>query len=149
MSETDTSSSEPVSPEEARKLIASGEVRVFDLRTAEEFAEERIAGAIRVDPDDLEGEIGKDAAGREKVLLICGDGAESAEVAERLRESGNDVRCIDGGFSSWTDESLPAAPGQDAEYEGPELGQPGVSDSSDEHEDEEQSEEKPPDSTAT
>lgn len=149
MSETETSSSEPVNPEEARKLIASGEVRVFDIRSAEEFAEERIAGSIRVDPDDLEDEIGeKDGAGRGAVLLICGDGSQSAEAVERLRSSGTDVRCIDGGFEAWTGEGLPTAPRQDEEYEGPKLGQPGVSDSSDEEEDEEDGEEeKPPDST--
>jgi len=82
------------------------------------------------------------------VLLLCGDGSASTEAVERLRSSGTDVRCIDGGFEAWTEESLPTAPGQDEEYEGPELGQPGVSDSSDEEEDEEGAEEeKPPDST--
>lgn len=149
VSDSGSGLAEQVDAEEARRLIAGGEVRVIDVRSAEEFAEKRINGSVRVDPDDLGGEVGEDDVGREAVLVICGDGSRSAEVAERLRSEGNEATSIDGGFGAWTSDGLPTAPRSDEEYEGPELKQPGVADSSeDEEEDQEGTEdgERPSDS---
>lgn len=150
MSDTRSGLPEQVDADEARQLVAKGEARVIDVRSAEEFAEERINGSVRVDPDDVAGEVGPDRAGREAVLVVCGDGSASAEVAERLRSEGNAATSIDGGFEAWVGDGLPTAPTSDEEYEGPELKQPGAADSSEEDEDgdgeEDGNEERPPDS---
>lgn len=131
---------EQVDAEEARELIAGGEVRVIDIRSAEDFAAERMSNSIRADPDDLDGALEDRETGREAVLVICADGSASAEMAERLRSDGREATSIDGGFGAWTAAHLPTAPGRDEEYEGPELKLPGAvapdGDGDDEEEDE-------------
>lgn len=104
---------EQVDAEQARMLIAGGEVRVIDVRSEEEYADERLANAVRADPDDLAGALEDDGSGRDAVLVVCADGSRSAEVAEQLRADGTDATSIDGGFDAWTSDGLPTAPGRD------------------------------------
>lgn len=146
MSDTQSELPERVDAEQARQLIAKGEVRVIDIRSAEEFAEERINGSKRVDPDELHGDAIADLVGRKAVLVICGDGSASADAAERLRSQGHEAASIEGGFDSWTSEKLPTAPGRDEEYKGPEVKLPGaVASSGGPDDDEEDSDEAEPD----
>lgn len=129
---------EQVDAEQARALVAGGKVKVIDVRSAEDFAEERINGSVRCDPDDVEGEIGNDPAGREDLLILCEDGKRSAEIAEELRGDDRRVTSLEGGFSAWTDEHLPTAPNPDEEYEGPKQKLPGAVAQSEEPDEDEQ-----------
>lgn len=131
-----------VDAEQARVLIAGGRVRVIDIRSEDDFAEERMSNAIRSDPDEIDSAIEDRETGRDAVLVVCADGSESADVAEKLRSDGVDATSIDGGFDSWRSDGLPTAPGADEEYEGPPIKIPGAVDSSgdDEDEDDETSE---------
>jgi rhodanese-related sulfurtransferase len=143
MTEDDDRESLPerVDPEEARELIAGGRVRVIDVRSADEFAEERISGSVHAEPDELEGGVGADRAGRDSVLVVCADGEESAELAESLRSGGTDATSIEGGFPAWVNDGQPTAPGRDEEYDGPAVTLPGaVASKGDEGEDSDQDE---------
>lgn len=104
---------EQVDAEQARALVAGGEVRVIDVRSEEEYAEERLANAVRADPDDLADALEDDGSGRDAILVVCADGSSSAEVAEQLRADGTEATSIDGGFGAWTSGGLPTAPGRD------------------------------------
>jgi rhodanese-related sulfurtransferase len=111
MSEERGSLPERVEPDEARELVAGGEVRVIDLRGPDDYAAERISGSVRADDEDLSDGIGADRAGRESVMVVCADGERSASVAERLRSSGTDATSIEGGFEAWAKDGQPTAPG--------------------------------------
>jgi rhodanese-related sulfurtransferase len=129
---------ESIDAEEARTLIAAGSVKVFDVRSAEDFADERINGSTHCDPDGIAERLGEDH--RDKVLVVCADGEHSAEVAGSLRDDGIDAASLEGGFGAWTGEHLPTAPNPDEEYEGPPVKIPGAVDSSGDEEDEEEGE---------
>jgi len=130
---------EEVDADGARELIAGGKVRVIDIRSEEEFANERMSNAIHCDPDDVESALEDRETGREAILVVCADGSRSAEVAEELRSNGTDATSIDGGFEAWTSDGLPTAPGRDEEYEGPPVAIPGAVDSGgDEDEDDDE-----------
>lgn len=149
MAEDDSGDSEladQVDAEQARELIAGGKVRVIDIRSEEDFAEERMSNAIRSDPDEIDSAIEDRETGREAVLVVCADGSKSGEVAEQLRSDGVDATSIDGGFEAWRSDGLPTAPGTDEEYEGPPVKIPGAVDSSDD--DEEEDDETPDDGEA-
>jgi rhodanese-related sulfurtransferase len=124
-----------VDVEQARMAVARHAVTVVDVRPEEEFAEERIFGSVRVDPDNLEEELGERDE-EEDLLIVCADGERSAEVAEQLRSDGRSASSLEGGFEAWTGENLPTAPGQDEEYEGPDVKIPGAVASSGEDEEE-------------
>lgn len=131
---------EKVDAETARAMVAGGKVKVFDIRSAEEFAEERINGSSHCDPDEVAEGLEEDH--RDQVLVVCADGERSAEVAESLRGDGIEAASIEGGFGAWTGDHLPTAPNPDEEYEGPSVKLPGaVAPSSDDEEEEEQEDE--------
>jgi rhodanese-related sulfurtransferase len=130
---------EQVDAEEARGLIAGGKVRVIDIRSADDFADERINGSVHCERDKVEDELDNATGGREAVLILCEDGSRSAELAEELRGSDHDVTSIDGGFEAWVGDHLPTAPNPDVEYEGPPVKLPGaVAQSEEPDEDEEE-----------
>jgi len=133
---------EQVDAEGARALIAGGKVRVIDVRNADDFADERITGSVHCDPDEIEKEIDRDdPGGRDAVLIVCGDGSRSAELAEELRGGDRQVTSIDGGFDAWVGDHLPTAPNPDEEYEGPKTTQPGAVQQSKPPEEEEEEDE--------
>jgi rhodanese-related sulfurtransferase len=136
-----------VEPEQARELMAQGDARVIDIRPTEEAAEGHAPGVIVADPDDLETAIERAEHSGEgvKLLVMSADGDGADEVAEKLRSEGHEAAVIAGGWKAWEGDDQPIQPGQDEEYEGPELKQPGAPaptepDDGDETEDEEESE---------
>jgi rhodanese-related sulfurtransferase len=104
---------ERLEPEEARRLIASNEVTVLDVRGDEQWLEKRIAGSERVSEDDLESRL-SDLDEDRDLLIVCEDGERSAQVASGLREQGREAGCIDGGIEAWEKEKLPMQPSVDA-----------------------------------
>jgi rhodanese-related sulfurtransferase len=130
-----------VDPDQARELVAGGRVRVIDVRSAEDYAAERISGSVHAEPDELEGGVEADGVGRDAVLVVCADGERSAEIAAKLRDEGTDATSIEGGFEAWADDGKPTAPGSDEEYEGPKVTLPGAVSSSGEDDDEEKGDE--------
>jgi rhodanese-related sulfurtransferase len=109
---------QPLKPDDARELVARRGAQVLDIRSPDEFADARIAGAVHSTEDDLEEhleELSKD----EPVLVVCADGERSADVAEKLREQGFDAGSVKGGMSGWSSESLPVQPREAEEFHGP------------------------------
>jgi rhodanese-related sulfurtransferase len=110
----DGSDETTLSPADARKLIAGGEATVIDVSTEDEWGRiGNIPGALRVAEDDVESrldEVREDT----KVIVVCGEGERSAEVARRLREDRDvDAVSIEGGMLAWEDEKLPLQPSED------------------------------------
>ena len=100
-----------VSTDEARKLVASNEVEVIDLRDEEGWMEGHIPGAHRAG-DDLEAKVDSVDSDR-KLLIVCEDGTRSGEVAEEL-DGDREALSLEGGMSSWLSDGLRSQPTEDA-----------------------------------
>ena len=107
-----------VNAERARLLVAREGAQALDVRPQDEFAESHVPGAANAGPDDLDSAL--EGLSKEKpVIVVCADGKQSAEVAERLRDDGWNAAALEGGMSSWESDSLPTQPAEDQEFEGP------------------------------
>ncbi|HEX8042277.1 rhodanese-like domain-containing protein [Candidatus Deferrimicrobium sp.] len=102
-----------LSPSEARELLGkrSGDSRfvLLDVRTAKEFSEERIEGAVMVDylSPSFRGEVAK--LDRSKsYLLYCRTGHRTEGAAKVMRELGfRNVSVIAGGITKWKEGGFP------------------------------------------
>lgn len=103
---------EKLEPERARELIAANEVEVLDVRSEDEWHEKRIAGARRVDSDDVEAAL-EDVDEDRPVLIVCANGDASAEIAAKLRDDGREAAIIDGGIDGWESDKLSLQPSDD------------------------------------
>jgi len=109
---------ESVDPKRARELIAREGVQAVDLRDEDDFASRHIAGAMRADPDGLD-EAAESLDEDRPVIVVCGDGDRSGDVASDLRERGFEAAVVEGGMKAWTGDGLPTQPREDEEFEGP------------------------------
>jgi rhodanese-related sulfurtransferase len=111
---------ETVDTERARLMLASGEVRAIDIRSAEEFSDYRLPGSTNepeAGADHLVDELDDEA----RVLIVCADGTRSAQLAGELRERGLEATSLDGGTEAWKSDRLATQPSPDVEDEGPEA----------------------------
>lgn len=87
----------------------SGTGIVIDVRTAEEIAEGKIAGALELDYflpsfQSKVDELGKD----EEIYIYCAVGSRSREAAEMLIQQGfTKVYHLSGGIQAWAQKGLP------------------------------------------
>jgi phage shock protein E len=99
----------------AKKLLdeaaanKAGKVVVLDVRTADEFKEGHIAGAVNV---DFKGsKFAEEAAklDKEKTYVVhCGAGGRSTKSLETLKKLGfKSIVHLDGGISAWEKAKLP------------------------------------------
>ena len=109
---------EVLEPGRARELIAGEEAQVLDIRDEEEFAEVRIAGAVLARDGELDDAV-RSLDEDHPVVVVCGDGERSAEVAADLRERGFQAAAIKKGMSGWTGDKLPTIPRDAEEFYGP------------------------------
>jgi rhodanese-related sulfurtransferase len=122
---SDKDKAEGLAVEDARRRIAGNEEeerpKVVDVRPFDTFAEGHISGAINVDEagaDEVAEALEDEEA--ERFILVCDDGARSAELATELSGRGVDAAYLDGGMNAWIKEKLPTQPPEsDTEYEGP------------------------------
>lgn len=97
----------PLTPEELAARIRAGNVRLIDVRTAEEVAEGTIPGAEHVPLDSFDPAAIVSADGRE-VVFYCRTGRRSAIAGERLAAAvGGPVRHLEGGILAWEEAGQP------------------------------------------
>ncbi len=101
-----------ISPDEAFDTVFESPpdgLVVLDVRTPEEFAEQRLPDAVMIDfyePDfaDRIEDLDRDAT----YVLYCRSGNRSGQARELMEELGfSDVRDVDGGIVSWLDNGHP------------------------------------------
>lgn len=100
-----------VSPAEGADIQSGGpdDLIVLDVRTAEEFAEGHLEGAIMIDfyADDFAdqlAELDPDAS----YLMYCRSGNRSGQTRVIMEQLGfTDVADVDGGIVAWADADLP------------------------------------------
>ncbi|MCS7003333.1 MAG: rhodanese-like domain-containing protein [Dehalococcoidia bacterium] len=96
-----------VTSEQAQELIASGKVRIVDVREPSEYARDHLAnatltplGSILANPARLGTEGG--------ILFVCEMGQRSAVAAEAAAAIGlTDLYNLEGGMASWRGKGLP------------------------------------------
>jgi rhodanese-related sulfurtransferase len=97
------------SPEEAQALIDSGDVKLLDVRTPEEFAAGHIAGAENIDfyAADFAGRLDALDQG-ERYVVYCRSGNRSGQATALMAGKGfGSVTDVDGGIVAWEAAGLP------------------------------------------
>lgn len=95
-----------LSPADFETAIAAPELQLVDVRTAEEFAEKHIPGAVNFDVyDEAFAQKAADSLDLSKpVAVYCRSGKRSAEAAGKLVKAGfTQVLNLDGGITAWTE----------------------------------------------
>ncbi|MCR8828030.1 rhodanese-like domain-containing protein [Pseudosulfitobacter koreensis] len=93
-------------PKETKKALERGEIVLIDVRTPQEFALERIDGALlspmhSLRPAHMPGQTDK------RIVFHCGSGVRSGKVAEKCLAGGfGRVAHMKGGFAAWKDAGL-------------------------------------------
>lgn len=97
-----------VDAEQFAREIEREEVQLVDVRTAEEFAEGHIPGAVNMDVNGVAFEAQIATLDTERpVALYCRSGRRSKVAAEQVVKAGFEVVELDGGILSWTGDKEP------------------------------------------
>lgn len=96
-----------LAPADLAKRLEAGNVQLIDVRTAEEFADGHIEGAINIAVDDFDPANLPDAEGKE-VILYCRSGRRSGIAGEKLAaHTGQPAEHLGGGIKAWRAAELP------------------------------------------
>lgn len=91
-----------IDAEAAKKMIDAGGVTIVDVRTAEEFAQKHIPGAINVPNENIGDEAPAELADKEAVILVyCRTGRRSADASGKLAGLGYTNVYDFGGIVDW------------------------------------------------
>jgi rhodanese-related sulfurtransferase len=83
--------------------LEAGDVEIVDVRTDDEWAENRIPGSRHVELNELAA--AAETIDRERtVVFVCSGGNRSAMAAEAFRTSGYDARSLAGGLTAWGEQ---------------------------------------------
>lgn len=92
-----------VSPEDGKRMVEQGGVRIVDVRTAQEVASGIIPGAVHIPVDQLEDRLGELPKDGKKTLVYCAGGGRSAAACEFLSGQGYaNLHNLNGGIGSYT-----------------------------------------------
>lgn len=93
-----------ISPTEARRLINAG-ASLIDVRSPDEHARERIAGALNVPLERLSS---TEAPG-DVLIFHCRSGVRTGQAAGQLSQAAGQRDCyiLEGGMSAWGNAGLP------------------------------------------
>ena len=95
-----------IGADEFAEVMTQKDVRLIDVRTAEEYAEGHLFGAENIDvKDTLFAERIKGVEG--KVAVYCRSGRRSLKAAEQLAAGGCTVYNLDGGILAWQKAGKP------------------------------------------
>lgn len=87
--------------------LDSGEILLVDVREEEEWAEERIAGAILFPMSDFDAELFPTEAGK-RLVVMCKVGKRSDAIARKMLQHGAyPVYNLAGGLNGWKEADLP------------------------------------------
>jgi len=94
-----------LSPQELSAQLDEDAVVIVDVRTAQEYAFQHIAGALLLPFAELEAR--RVPHGDKPVVFYCGSGARSKRAATLCLEAGaGTMRHLGGGFGAWKEAGL-------------------------------------------
>lgn len=96
------------------ELIADSDVVVLDVRTAEEYAEGHIEGALNIDQSkaDFMYEAHVQLPMDQTVAVYCRGGRRSAKAARKLTADGFKVVNLEGGITAWKEAGMAVVTGE-------------------------------------
>ena len=98
-----------ITVKELRARMERGDCMVvIDVRSAEEFAEGHVDGAVHVPVADVARAALAFDAGARLVTVCSKGGGRSQAAAIALAELGRNVAYLEGGTLAWLDETMPA-----------------------------------------
>jgi rhodanese-related sulfurtransferase len=103
-----------IEPAELRASLETGHPPfVIDIRDPERYRAGHIAGAVSLQPDQIDGFLTRRGPGRDRVIVVvCYHGNSSLLGAARARAHGYlDVRSLRGGMAGWSEAGLPSERG--------------------------------------
>lgn len=91
---------------EFAEVIASPDVQLIDVRSAEEFVEGNIEGSVNISlaGEDFCGLVDRTLDKERPVAVYCRGGRQSAEAAEKLDSMGFKVFELENGYKEWLKE---------------------------------------------
>ncbi len=95
-----------LSVHEAYERFRNGEIRLVDVREANEWAQMHIAGAVHLPLSRFADEVSKLPADK-PVVFYCLSGARSASAVEFCRSLGLTKSHVIGGIGAWRAAGLP------------------------------------------
>ena len=100
---------ETVSPDQFKQGLQQGNVQLVDVRSAEEYAEGHLEGAVNIDVQEPEfqAETSRELQKEKKVYVYCRSGRRSLLAGEMLAKDGFTVVDLDGGILAWIKAGLP------------------------------------------
>jgi rhodanese-related sulfurtransferase len=107
MQDTDHGPVEAWTPQEVSEAFEKGEVVLIDVRTPQEFALERIGGALLAPMQAFQPAHLPDQH-HKRIVLHCGSGMRSGKVAALALSAGIErIAHMEGGFAAWKAAGLP------------------------------------------
>lgn len=105
-----TASVKRVDVAEFEKTISNSSVVRLDVRTAAEYAEGHIEGAINIDVQkpDFENTVMSTLPGKCSVAVYCRSGNRSQKAAQILAANGYSVTELGSGFNGWSGAGMPS-----------------------------------------
>lgn len=119
MSACGGSQPELMTPVKFGELIETGKnISLIDVRTADEFQEGHIPGAINIDWNEngFEGKVKTAVPSENSLAIYCRSGRRSNEAARCLIADGYAVSDLEGGILDWQKAGLPLTTGQQDIY---------------------------------
>ena len=91
---------------EFAEVIASPDVQLIDVRSAEEFVEGNIEGSVNISlaGENFCGQVVRTLDKERPVAVYCRGGRQSAEAAEKLDSMGFKVFELENGYKEWLKE---------------------------------------------
>ncbi len=98
-----------LSPAEVVQAINQQRAVVFDLRSAESFAEGHLADSINITQEKIDAEIARlKKPAEQTVVLVSERGLSTRELVNQLKQAKVQQICeLKGGVQAWRDEQLP------------------------------------------
>ena len=107
MSHPHPNSLEELSPREVAELLYAHQILLVDVREPDEYAAQRIAGAVLFPLSTLDA-LALPPDGPRRVVFQCGSGKRSALAAKaRLAAGASRVAHLTGGIGAWKATGLP------------------------------------------
>lgn len=96
-----------ITPEEAKNMMAEDDVIILDVRTAEEYAEVHIEGALLIPDSELAAQASEKLPDKDQTILVyCRSGRRSEASARALVDMGYSAVYDFGGIIDWPYETV-------------------------------------------
>ena len=107
----DAPKTKDLTPQEVKAALDAHKILLIDVREPDEFAAEKIAGALNLPLSTLNPRALPDAGGK-MVVMQCAGGKRSAMAVEKCRKANQAIEThLAGGLAAWKAAGLPTVTG--------------------------------------